>query len=76
MDYAIILGGNWISSYEYGKGVTTEINAGKNSNLSQIRIGQIGQCQNLDKKLMTDTLFFQVGQFGRIQIQVKIGFKQ
>jgi len=33
------------------------ISAGKNSGLGRIWVGQIGQCQNSDKKLMFDTVF-------------------
>jgi len=39
--------------------------AGKNSGSGQILVGLFGQCQNSDEKLMSDTRFFWVGQFGR-----------
>ena len=35
-----------------------DISAGKNSGSGQIRVGQFGQCQNSDEKLMSDTRFF------------------
>ena len=41
------------------------IGASKNSGSGQIRVGQFRQRQNSDEKLMSDTPFFRVGQFGR-----------
>jgi len=44
--------------------------ARKNSGSGQIRVGQFGQCQNSDEKLMSDTRFFS----GRtIRTRVKSG---
>jgi len=41
------------------------VSASKNSGSGQIRVRQLGQCQNLDEKLMSDTRFFGEGQFRR-----------
>ena len=49
------------------------INADKISGPDRI---WVEQNENLDKKFICDTRFFSIGQFGRGQTRVKIGFRQ